>query len=208
MVGLAEILASWQRGKAEDLERRPGREKAMWYHVIETGRTTALLLLLGAYSLPVVPALGASPDPASIAEMRQIKKFVSVEVQTQGTAEKIGLKSAELTDLTRMRFLNKLPGVALEGSNGPPSDGTEPLNQLGFLTCEVWTVGEQQIVAYHIDCNAGSYITPRTPGSLWNRAILGYGPKDEVSEAVRKGLRTMVELFASSFSSARAEGGR
>lgn len=179
----------------------------MWYHVIEIGRTTALLLVLGAYSLPAVPALGASPDPASVAEMRQIKKFVSVEVQTQGTAEKIGLQSADLTDLTRVLFLKKVSGVALAGSSGPSGDGTEPLNQLGFLTCEVWTVGEQQIVAYHIDCNAGSYITPRTPGSLWNRAILGYGPKEEVSEAVRKGLRTMVELFATTFSNARVEGG-
>ena len=179
----------------------------MRYHVIEIGRTTAFLLVLGASSLPPVHALGASPDPASVAEMRQIKKFVSVEVQTQGTAEKIGLKGADLTDLTRVLFLKKVPGVPLEGSSGPSGDGTEPLGQLGFLTCEVWTVGEQQIVAYHIDCNAGSYITPRTPGSLWNRAILGYGPKEEVSEAVRKGLRTMVELFATTFSNARAEGG-
>ncbi len=179
----------------------------MWDHVIEIARTTACLLILGAVSLPAEPALGASPDPASIAEMRQIKKFVSVEVQTQGTAEKIGLQSADLTDLTRVLFLNKLPGVALAGSSGPSADAAQPLNQLGFLTCEVWTVGELQIVAYHIDCNAGSYITPRTPGSLWNRAILGYGPKEEVSEAVRKGLRTMVELFATTFSNARAEGG-
>jgi len=179
----------------------------MRYHMIEIGRTTAFLLVLGASSLPPVHALGASPDPASVAEMRQIKKFVSVEVQTQGTAEKIGLKGPDLTDLTRVLFLKKVPGVPLEGSSGPSGDGTEPLGQLGFLTCEVWTVGEQQIVAYHIDCNAGSYITPRTPGSLWNRAILGYGPKEEVSEAVRKGLRTMVELFATTFSNARAEGG-
>lgn len=181
----------------------------MWYPVIKIGRITAFLLVLGAYSLPAVAALGASPDSASVAEMRQIKKFVSVEVQTQGTAEKLELSSNELTDLIRVTFLKKVPGVALEGSSGPSAAVTEPLNQLGFLTCEVWTVGEQQIVAYHIDCNAGAYITPRTQGSLWNRAILGYGPKDEVSEAVRKGLRTMVELFATTFSDARGgSGGR
>ncbi len=180
----------------------------MRHHAMLLRALSALLLLLivGGNELGAVPALGANPDPAS-AEMRQIKKFVSVEVQTEGTAEKLGLTRTELTDLTRVTFLKKVPGIALEGSSGPPSDGTEPLHQLGFLTCEVWTVGEQQIVAYHIDCNAGSYITPKTPGSLWNRAILGYGPKDEVSEAVRKGLRTMVELFATTFSNARAGGG-
>lgn len=179
----------------------------MWHHAMLLRALSALLLVVGENELGAVPALGANPDPASIAEIRQIKKFVSVEVQTQGTAEKLGLTGAELTDLTRVTFLKKVPGIALEGSSGPSADGTEPLHQLGFLTCEVWTVGEQQIVAYHIDCNAGSYIAPRTPGSLWNRAILGYGPKDEVSEAVRKGLRTMVELFATTFSNARAGSG-
>ena len=156
----------------------------------------------------VATAQGASSEPALFSDLRQIKKFVSVEVQTQGTAEKIGLKGGDLTDLTRSAFLNKVPGIPLEGSRGPSADGTERLNQLGFFTCEVWTVGEEYIVAYHVDCNAGSYITLNTPGSVWNRALLGYGPKDEVSEAVRKGLRTIIEQFAVSFAKVRAEGAR
>jgi hypothetical protein len=156
----------------------------------------------------VTPSQGASSEPAPFSDLRQIKKFVAVEVQTQGTAEKIGLKSGDLTDLTRSAFLNKVPGIPLEGSRGPSADGTERLNQLGFFTCEVWTVGEEYIVAYHVDCNAGSYITLNTPGSVWNRALLGYGPKDEVSEAVRKGLRVIIEQFAVSFAKVRAEGGR
>jgi len=177
----------------------------MGCHAIVVSRLSLLLLLFGVCLLPVVSALGANPDP--VADLRQIKKFVSVEVQTQGTAEKIGINSAELTDVTRVTLLNKLPGIALEGSTGPAPDKTERLNQLGFFTCEVWTVGEQYIAAYHVDCNAGSYTIQKTPGSLWNQAILGYGPKDEVAEAVRKGVRAMVELFATTFSNARAEGG-
>jgi hypothetical protein len=190
----------------ESLNGAASKENTMWYCVMKI-RTAALLLVLGAFVLPAVPASGSNQDSTSVTELRQIKKFVSVEVQIQGTAEKLELSSNELTDLIRVTFLKKVPRVALEGSSGPSAAAQEPLNQLGFLTCEVWTVGEQQIVAYHIDCNAGAYITPRTQGSLWNRAILGYGPKDEVSEAVRKGLRTMVELFAATFSNARAEGG-
>lgn len=170
-------------------------------------RIVSIFFIVGVTNVSVQPASAAVPDPVPASELRQIKRFVSVEVQTQGTAEKMGLSGNELTDLIRVTFLKKVPGVALEGSSGPPTAVTEPLNQLGFLNCEVWTVGDQQIVAYHIDCNAGSYLTPKTPGSLWNRAILGYGPKDEVSEAVRKGLHTMVELFATTFSNARAEGG-
>ena len=162
-------------------------------------RVSALILALGWATVSAVVAQGATPGPMPFAELGQIKKFVSVEVLTHGTAEKLGLKSGELTDVTRLTFLKNFHGVALEGSGGPPPDGTERLNQLGFLTCEVWTVGEEYIVAYHVDCNAGSYFMSRTPGSLWNRAILGYGPKDDVSTEIPKGLRSMVEQFAASF---------
>lgn len=179
--------------------------------LMRAARVTCVLTLVLASDLGlsfIASAQGASPEPAPFSDLRQIKKFVSVEVQTQGTAERVGLNSGELTDLTRSAFLNKVPGVPVEGSRVPSVDGTERLNQLGFFTCEVWTVGEEYIVAYHVDCNAGSYIAQNTPGSLWNRALLGYGPKDEVSEAVRKGLRTIIDQFAMSFAKVRAEGGR
>ena len=162
-------------------------------------RVSALVLAFGWATTLAVVAEGANHGPMPFTELRQIKKFVSMEVQTLGTAEKIGLKSGELTDVTRLAFLKNFPGVALEVSSGPAQDGTERLSQLGFLTCEVWTVGEEYIVAYHVDCNAGSYFMPMTPGSLWNRSILGYGPKDDVSAEIRKGLRGMIEQFATSF---------
>lgn len=167
----------------------------------------SVLMLLGIGLFPSLAVAIASPEVVPVTDMRHIKKFVAVEVQTQGTAEKLGISSAELTDLTRVTLLNKVPGIALEGSSGPSPDAPERLNQLGFFTCEVWTVGDQYIAAYHVDCNAGSYTAQKMPGSLWNQAILGYGPKDEVSDAVRKGVRAMVELFATTFASARAEGG-
>lgn len=149
------------------------------------------------------PAAGG--ETASFSELKQIKKFVSIEVQTQGTAEKLGLRSGELTDALRGLFLKNFPGIAIEMSGGPSPGGSERLSQLGFLTCEVWTVGEEYTVAYHLDCNAGSYLMPSTPGTLWNRAILGYGPRDEISEAVHRGLQSMIEQFAASFFKVRAE---
>lgn len=178
----------------------------MWERAIVMG-TLSVLLLLGFEFLPAVPVLAASPDSVPVVDMRHIKKFVAVEVQTQGTAEKLGISGAELTDVTRVTLLNKVPGIALEVSSGVSTDAPERLNQLGFFTCEVWTVGDQYIAAYHVDCNAGSYTAQKTPGSLWNQAILGYGPKDEVSDAVRKGVRAMVELFATTFAGVRADGG-
>lgn len=178
----------------------------MLHRMTGIGMGAAILLTFGANTLLTAPVRAASPDPGPYAEFRQIKKFVSVEVQTLGTAERIGLKKADLTDLTRLTFLKKLPGVPLEGSGGPPADGAERLNQLGFLTCEVWTVGEEYMVAYHMDCNAGSYLMPRMPGSLWNRAILGYGPKDQIPDAVHNGLQAMIEQFAVTFLKVRGDG--
>jgi hypothetical protein len=173
---------------------------------IMVSRLSVFFSLLGVGLSLATGTEGASPDSAALSDMRHIRKFVSVEVQTQGTAEKLGISGTELTDVTRVTLLNKVPGIALEGSSGPSPDASERLNQLGFFTCEVWTVGEQYIAAYHVDCSAGSYTMQKTPGSLWNQAILGYGPKDEVSDAVRKGVRAMVELFAATFSSARGDG--
>ncbi|MGA6825989.1 hypothetical protein ACO9S2_00105 [Nitrospira sp. NS4] len=142
---------------------------------------------------------GAGTSTTSFTELTQIKKFVSVEVQTLGTAEKLRLKGDELTDAIRAAFLKNFPGIALEMSGGPAPEGTERLREVGFFTCEVWTVGEAYTVAYHLDCNAGSYVMPRTPGTLWNRAILGYGPKDDISETIQKGLHSMIEQFATTF---------
>ena len=73
---------------------------------------------------------GATPEAAPFSDLRQIKKFVSVEVQTQGTAEKVGLSSGDLTDLTRSAFLNKISGIPLEGSRGPSADGSTRLFHL------------------------------------------------------------------------------
>ncbi len=175
-------------------------------YVMMAGAIAALLMAFRIDGAPVSAMPGTGSEAAPFTELKQIRKFVSVEVQTQGTAEKLGLKSAELTDVSRLAFLKNFPGIALEMSGGPSVDGTERLNQLGFLTCEVWTVGEEYMVAYHLDCNAGSYLMPRTPGTLWNRAILGYGPKDEISDAVHKGLRSMIEQFATTFFKVRGEG--
>lgn len=170
------------------------------------GALIVLSLALRMDGSPAVAMSGTNTEAiAPFAELKQIKKFVSVEVQTQGTAEKLGLTKADLTDVSRLAFLKHLPGVPLEASGGPSSDEKERLSQLGFLTCEVWTVGEEYIVAYYMDCNAGSYLMPRTPGILWNRAILGYGPKDEISDAVHKGLRSMIEQFGTTFLKVRGE---
>jgi hypothetical protein len=164
-----------------------------------------LLLVIGASIGYVLPVHAAGSEAQPSADLAQIKKFVAIEVQIQGTAEKLGLKSAELNDHVRLTFLKNFPGVALEMSGPSSLDGRERLSQLGFLLCEVWTVGEVYIVAYHMDCNAGSYLTPGRPEPLWNRSILGYGPKGDISETVHGGLRSMVEQLAATFFKVRGE---
>lgn len=168
-------------------------------------RWMVLLLTIGVSMGYGLPVHGAGSEAQPSVDLAQIKKFVAIEVQVQGTAERLGLKSGELTDQTRLTFIKSFPGVALEMSGTSSLDGKERLSQLGFLTCEVWTVGEEYIVAYHMDCNAGSYFMPGRPGTLWNRAILGYGPKGDISDAVHGGLRSMVEQLAATFFKVRGE---
>ncbi len=169
----------------------------------------AAMLFTCAGAAPLSAASGASGESegSPAADLRQIRRFVSVEVQTQGTAERLGIKRGELTDLARISLLNKIPGVGIEGTGIPTPDAGERLHQFGYFTCEVWTVGEQYIAAYHVDCTGGAYTAQRRPSPLWNQAILGYGPKEEVSDAVLKGMRALVEHFAATVASARAEGG-
>ncbi|MBX3237862.1 MAG: hypothetical protein KF814_17095 [Nitrospiraceae bacterium] len=166
------------------------------------------LFTVYAGEVPVSAAPGVSGESESSpsADLRQIRRFASVEVQTQGTAERLGIKRGELTDLARLALLNRIPGVGIEGSGIPSADAGERLHQFGFFACEVWTVGEQYIAAYHVDCTGGAYTAQRRQSPLWNQAILGYGPKEEVSDAVLKGLRALVEHFAATVANARAEG--
>ncbi len=164
---------------------------------------TFVLIGVAPIIAPAAPEADKRPERVPLAELQEIKKFVSVEVQTQGSAEKLGLKSAELTDLTRLAFLNNFPGVALESPGTSSLDEVERPNQAGFIYCEVWTVGEEYIVAYHVDCNAGPYVTPRTPNAVWGHALLGYGPKDQVPDSIRKGLRNLIEKFAVVFFKSR-----
>jgi hypothetical protein len=177
----------------------------MWSRKIMGSWLSGFFVLFGASLVFAAGVEGAGPESVALADLKHIRKFVAVEVQIQGSAEKLGISGSELTDMTRVTLLNKVPGISLEGSSGPSPDAQERVNHLGFFTCEVWTVGEQYIAAYHVDCNAGSYTMQRTPSSLWSQAILGYGPKDDVSDAVRKGVRAMVELFAVTFTSARGD---
>ncbi|HET9961373.1 MAG TPA: hypothetical protein VFQ34_03455 [Nitrospiraceae bacterium] len=177
----------------------------MWKRRATAWVVSLVWACLGTSISTTVPWARAEPEASALADLRQIKKFVSVEAQTQGTAERLGISRSGLTDLMRVTLLNRVPGVALEASSGPAADATDRPQQLGFLTCEVWTVGDQYIAAYHVDCSAGAYTRQRLPGALWNQAILGYGPKEEVPEAVRKGVLALVQQFTNTFSRAKTE---
>lgn len=160
-----------------------------------------------------VPSVGwGESEPAkggsSFSEFRDITKFVSIEVQTAGSAEKIGLKPSALTDAARIAFRTSFNGLPFEDVTVRALQGTERPNQLGFLTCDVWTVGEEFVVAYHVDCNAGHYLSNKVLGTVWNHALLGYGPKDQIPDTIHRGLRNLIQKLAVAFFKARGEASR
>jgi hypothetical protein len=74
-------------------------------HDTREGWSIGLVLAIGASMAYVLLGYSGGSEVALSSDLAQIKKFVAIEVQVQGTAEKLGLKRGDLTDLTRLTFL-------------------------------------------------------------------------------------------------------
>ena len=109
----------------------------------------SVLMLLATGLLPALPEAPRQPRACSCGRHAAHQKFVAVEVQTKALL-KLGISGAGLTDVTRVTLPTKCRGSRSKASSGPAPDAPERLNQLGFFTCEVWTVGDQYIAAYHV----------------------------------------------------------
>ena len=84
-----------------------------------------------------------------------------MQVRLRGDdAARIGLRERELTDFLRLRFRNSFaatPFRSRQFRDVPPPE----LAATGLLWCDVWTVGTDYPVAYHVECQLGSYERPR-----------------------------------------------
>ncbi len=119
--------------------------------------------------------------------IRRIKMFLEPAVLIRGSAAKIGLSSAELTQYLIVRFQESFSFLQKDyHDDGYASD------EVGLFRCDVWTVGHNYPIAFHIECIGGPLDEPR----YWTHATLGYGPKDKLEHHVEQSLKDFVEEYA------------
>lgn len=134
---------------------------------------------------------------------KTIQTFGSLSVSLQGSAEKIGLKEKELTDYLKLRFKNsfakyefkeveKLWDVMQDKKIAPT---------IGLIHIQVWTVGDDYPIAYHISINAGNLSNARE----YTGAYLGYGSKSNVPDTVKESISSFIDKLAIAFFKARGE---
>ena len=115
---------------------------------------------------------------------RDIKIFTAPTLVLRGTAEEIGLDNRTLTSFLETHFLQEFAFLQTAFA----FDKTYETWEIGLFECEVWTVGKNYPIAFHVQCAAGSMDAPRH----WQFATLGYGPKDKIITMVRETLESIV----------------
>lgn len=134
---------------------------------------------------------------------KTIKSFGSLSVSLQGSAKKIGIKENELTDYLKLRFKNSFAKYefkeveklleAMQDKKIAPT--------IGLIHIQVWTVGEDYPVAYHLSINSGNLNNVRE----YTNAYLGYGSKSNVPDTVKESISSFIDELAIAFFKAHGE---
>lgn len=126
---------------------------------------------------------------------REIKRFIEPTILLRGTAAEIGLDSRTLDSFLDKQFLQDFAFLQSDFA----FDKTYETWEIGLFECEVWTVGSNYPIAFHVQCAGGSMDEPRH----WRTATLGYGPKEKIVEMVKKTLDSIVDEYAAFVQKAR-----
>lgn len=119
----------------------------------------------------------------------------SVLGRTAGTAEALGFSTDRVRSLANLRRANDLgflPACTTEG------------RQLGEMTIivEVWTVGQESTVAYHVEVRAGVHVLSRPElgdSRQFVGAYLGYGNRNSVWDGIEASIAGLIRDLAIEF---------
>jgi len=127
-------------------------------------------------------------------ELKTIEKFAILHLDTGGSAEKIGLKQDELQDYLHLRFKNSFAGMDFKPDEGliESFNNFEKAKKNGTIIITVWTVGEDNPVAYHIQLLAGTLVDRK----LYDNQVLGYDSKKNMPYIVRNTISDLIDDFA------------
>lgn len=162
-------------------------------------RAVALTLVL---SSPLLSEGLSRYEEVMYRGFRDVKSFGAIWVRVREDAEKIGLRPDELADLVKLRYKNNFAGLPFK-KKGIEDFGLDDTTrkQYGFIDVEVWVVGDDYPIAYHIELDAGTWAKP----SIYTDAALGYGNKSSVPKTAREIISGMVERLAIKFFAIRGE---
>jgi len=126
-----------------------------------------------------------------------------VIVTVKGSAEKIGLHSDDLSDFLMLRLKNSLGSLEKLSDRKyfSMSDDESNDNKMMTITLDVWTVGDDYPIAFHVHFQAG----PQTNVRLYEDQILGYGSRINVPLSIKQSITDLVDTFAIKFYRIRGE---
>jgi len=166
---------------------------------------TIFVLVIALLAGPNVFADENKPNIESFfySGFKTIERFGLISVSLDGSAEKIGLKKEDLTDYLRLRFKNSFAGMWFKEPENlwETIQNKEKAAKIGDIHVNVWTVGDDFPIAYHIAINAGNLAN----GREYENAFLGYGSKRNVPDSVRESISQLIDDLAVAFFKARSE---
>jgi len=133
-----------------------------------------------------------------------VKKFIIIDVKIQSDSE-IGLDESKLEDYARLRYKNNFADIEYDGklANIPENElpPEEQGQEFGTIMINVWTVGAEYPIAYHVSIIGGT----TAKFSCHENAFLGISSKIQIENDVKKAIDVLIGTFAIEFFKYRGE---
>ena len=148
------------------------------------------------------PAEGESREILARAFLPMTQLYVDVEFV--GSAEALGLSQDSIAARAREHLQATLPELAVRTGTiliRPGFEEQEPMLDTGQIRLRVWTVGEENPIAYHVAIHAGPILALR----LYESQVLGYSGRNRFPADLDGVIEGLVREFATTFMSVRGE---
>jgi hypothetical protein len=136
-------------------------------------------------------------------DLATIERYGLVYVHLQGSAKDIGLDQDELSDYMKLKYKNNFSTVPYNKDENLILLGMniDEQKKVGIMHINIWTVGDDYPVAYHIEIFSGPFYDE----SIYNNAVLGYDAADNIEKIVKETITKMIEELAITYFKIREE---
>jgi hypothetical protein len=178
------------------------RRAKMW-RSIHIKTITALIVSM----VLILPCYGDEEknwDRLLYPEFSEIKYFGVIYVIFRGKTEgKLGLNKKELTDFLRLKYKNNFANIPYKSMSSESVNKAMNKKEIGFIYADIWAVGEDYPIAFHIKLVAGCWEKVYRPA--FEHEYLGVTSEELITQKLKKGIGILLEDFAITFFKARGE---